>query len=135
MIVSLDPASPVPLFEQLRAQITRLIVSGEMAPGTRLPAIRHLAADLELARGTVAKVYETLARDGLVVSAGRAGTVVAPVHQHARALAPDELAQAAQGVALIARQLGLSIDDAQRAIRAALEAISDPLTATSAAST
>lgn len=121
MIVSLDPSSPVPLFEQLRAQITRLIVSGEMPPGTQLPAIRYLAADLGLARGTVAKVYETLARDGLVTSATRAGTVVAPLKEHARGLQPDELTRAAQHVALIARQLGLSPDDAQAAIRAAFE--------------
>jgi len=122
MIVSLDPASPVPLFEQLRAQITRLIVSGEMPPGTQLPAIRYLAADLGLARGTVAKVYETLARDGLVTSATRAGTVVAPVKEHARSISPDDLTRAAQHVALIARQLGLSPDDAQAAIRAAFDA-------------
>jgi len=122
MIVSLDPASPVPLFEQLRAQITRLIVSGQMPPGTQLPAIRYLANDLGLARGTIAKVYETLARDGLVISAGRAGTVVAPTTEHARGIAPDELTRAAHQVALIARQLGLSADDAQAAIRAAFAA-------------
>jgi len=120
MIVSLDPASPVPLFEQLRAQITRLIVSGEMAPGTQLPAIRYLATDLGLARGTVAKVYETLARDGLVTSSGRAGTVVAPAGQHARALAPDDLTRAAEHVALIARQMGLPPEAALAAVRAAL---------------
>jgi len=120
MIVSLDPASPVPLFEQLRAQITRLIVSGEMRPGTQLPAIRYLATDLGLARGTVAKVYETLARDGLVISSGRSGTVVAPTPQHARALEPDDLTRAAQHVALIARQMGLPTEAAMQAIRIAL---------------
>jgi len=120
MIVRIDPDSPVPLGEQLRDQITRLIVSGELTPGTQLPAIRHLATDLGLARGTVATVYERLARDGLVASSGRAGTVVTPVAQHARAVRPDDLAQAAQRVALIARQLGLTPDQAEAAIREAL---------------
>ena len=119
MIVSLDPASAMPLFEQLRDQITRLIISGELPVGTQLPAIRHLATDLGLARGTVAKVYETLARDGLVTSAGRAGTVVAPATEHARNVGRTDLAQAAERVALIARQLGLGPDEAHAAVRAA----------------
>ena len=62
MIVQVDSASPVPVFEQLRAQIERLIVSGQFAPGAKLPPIRHLAADLGLARGTVNKVHDALAR-------------------------------------------------------------------------
>jgi DNA-binding transcriptional regulator YhcF (GntR family) len=122
MIVRVDPDSPVPIFEQLRDQITRLIVSGQLVPGTRLPAIRHLATDLGLARGTVAKVYETLARDGLVTASGRAGTVVTPTQQHAHAVATSDLTRAAQQVALIARQLGLSPDQAEAAIRKALNA-------------
>lgn len=119
MIVSLDPASPMPLFEQLRAQITRLIVSGELPPGAQLPAIRYLATDLGLARGTVAKVYETLARDGLVTAAGRAGTVVTPASQHAPNTGQDDLRAAAQQMALIARQLGLSPEEAQAALQSA----------------
>ncbi len=44
MIVQVDPASPVPVFEQLRAQIERFIASGQLAVGSTLPPIRHLVA-------------------------------------------------------------------------------------------
>ncbi|GAA1434466.1 hypothetical protein GCM10009616_28980 [Microlunatus lacustris] len=119
MMVSVDPDSSVPVFEQLREQIERLIRAGQLRPGTHLPTIRHLATDLGLARGTVNKVYELLARDGWVRSAGRHGTVVQtpPV----QATATSDLAAAADRLALIARQLGLGDDDAQAALTRALD--------------
>lgn len=118
MIVHVDAASPVPVFEQLRAQIERLIVSGQLAAGTTLPPVRHLATDLGIARGTVNKVYEHLARAGLVRTAGRHGTVVLPVTQ-AR-VARSDLADAADALALVARQLGLDDAAAHAALASAL---------------
>ena len=108
MIVHVDPVSPVPVFEQLRGQIERLVVAGTLAPGTPLPTIRDLATDLGLARGTVARVYDTLARDGLIETQGRRGTfVIGPGRRR-----PDagELALAADAFAVVVRQLG--VDDA-----------------------
>ena len=122
MIVSLDPTSPMPLFEQLRGQIARLIISGQLPVGTQLPAIRYLATDLGLARGTVAKVYEALARDGLVVSAGRAGTVVTPATKRAP-VPKTELRQAAERIALVAHQLGLGSDEATAAVQEAFASL------------
>ena len=119
MIVHVDAASPVPVFEQLRAQIERLIVSGQLAAGATLPPIRHLATDLGIARGTVNKVYEQLARDGLVRTIGRHGTVVQPAARRS-ALDRSDLVDAADALALVVRQLGLADDAAHRALDAAL---------------
>jgi DNA-binding transcriptional regulator YhcF (GntR family) len=119
VIVRVDHASPVPIFEQLRSQIARLIVSGQLAAGTRLPAIRHLATDLGTAPGTVAKVYEALAREGLVVSARRHGTTVAelPRSDGAAAEASAAVEQAADALALIARQGNLDLETALGLVR------------------
>ena len=121
MIVSVDPASAVPVFEQLRSQIERLILAGQLEPGHQLPAIRHLAADLGLARGTVAKVYEALVRDGLVSASGRHGTVVAarpsPVRENH---VQQVLAEAADQLALLSRQLGVPPQEVHAALDAAL---------------
>lgn len=121
MIVQVDVDSPVPVFEQLRAQIERLIVSGQLAPGAKLPPIRHLATDLGLARGTVNKVYDALARAGLVATAGRHGTTVLPT-PHGSTTA-DDLAAAADRLALTARQLGLNAAATHAAVDAALAAL------------
>lgn len=119
MIVHVDAASPVPVFEQLRAQIERLIVSGQLAAGATLPPIRHLATDLGIARGTVNKVYEQLARDGLVRTAGRHGTVVQPPGRR-KGLDHSDLDDAADALALVVRQLALDEAAAHRALDSAL---------------
>lgn len=117
MIVHVDGTSPVPVFEQLRAQISRLIASGQLAAGAQLPPIRHLAHDLGLARGTVNKVYDALAHDGLVRTQGRHGTVVLDF-AGARSSSTD-LDAAADTLAVVARQLGLTTNEAHAAIDAA----------------
>jgi DNA-binding transcriptional regulator YhcF (GntR family) len=116
LIVRIDATSPVPVGEQLRAQIERLVVSGQLPAGARLPAIRHLAADLGLARGTVAKAYEQLARAGLVVSAGRAGTVAAASAGRADRAALDV---AAEQLVLVAKQMGARSVEAHQAVDSA----------------
>lgn len=117
-MVRVDPDSPVPVFEQLRTQVERLIVTGQLQPGSHLPPIRHLATDLGLARGTVNKVYELLARDGWVRSAGRHGTVVQTPPPDVTD--PQALPAAAEKLALVARQLGLDDDRAHAALTQAL---------------
>jgi DNA-binding transcriptional MocR family regulator len=50
---------------------------GALPPGTVLPPVRELAATLGVNRNTAVAAYRQLAQAGLVVSRGRAGTVVA----------------------------------------------------------
>lgn len=119
MIVHVDPSSAVPVFEQLRVQIERLIASGQLLPGSRLPAIRDLANDLGLARGTVNKVYDLLARDGLVATSGRRGTVV--LDPPPTTTTDTDLDHAADAVALVALQLGRDRAAAQAALEAAFD--------------
>jgi DNA-binding transcriptional regulator YhcF (GntR family) len=75
--ISINLSSPVPPFEQIRAQIASLITVGTLAPGTRLPTVRSLASDLGLAAGTVARAYKELELAGLIETRRRNGTVVA----------------------------------------------------------
>ena len=119
MIVHIDTQSALPVFEQLRSQIERLIASGQLRPGMKLPPIRQLSIDLGLARGTVNKVYDALARDGLVETAGRHGTIVLD-RRHAAATS-DDLDAAADTLAVVTRQLGFDDAAARRALDAALK--------------
>jgi GntR family transcriptional regulator len=121
MIVHVDTRSPVPVFEQLRSQIERLIASGQLRPGSKLPPIRDLATDLGLARGTVNKVYDALAREGLIETAGRHGTIV--LDGSKVTTAASDLSAAADTLALVVRQLGLDDDAAHRALERALRRI------------
>jgi DNA-binding transcriptional regulator YhcF (GntR family) len=77
VIISVDARSPVPLFEQVRAQIATAIESGQVLPGQRLPTVRQLAADLRIAVNTAARAYQELEAAGLVRTGGRTGTFAA----------------------------------------------------------
>ncbi|NNU27743.1 GntR family transcriptional regulator [Isoptericola sediminis] len=76
--VVVDLGSPVPAYEQIRAQVAAAVAVGTLRPGDRLPASRALAHDLGIAVGTVQRAYRELEGDGVVVSRRRTGTVVTP---------------------------------------------------------
>lgn len=97
MSVTLDPASPVPLYAQLTDALRSTIQSGALAPGVRLPATRVLARDLGVSRNTVVAMTEQLVSEGMLVSRVGDGTYVAtpvdgrpalPACQDAHAVAP-----------------------------------------------
>ena len=64
--ISVDLDSATPPYEQIRAQVSSLIALGTLAPGSRLPTVRSLAADLGIAAGTVARAYRELEQSGLI---------------------------------------------------------------------
>lgn len=105
----LDGQADRPLFDQLRNQIIDAIRAGTLAPGTRLPTVRELAGELNLAVNTVARAYRELETAGIVETRGRFGTFVA------RADPADTAMAAAAGAFLdVARGLGLGKADALR---------------------
>lgn len=76
-ILTIDPASPVPPFEQLRSALLARMQEGALPSGSRLPTVRQLAADLGIAPGTVARAYKELEAAGAIETRGRGGTFVA----------------------------------------------------------
>ncbi len=61
----------------LESALREAVRSGRLAPGTRLPASRQLAADLGLSRNTVADAYGQLIAEGWLAARRGAGTWVA----------------------------------------------------------
>lgn len=120
--VTVDPDSPTPPYEQIRAQIAAMIEAGTLAAGTQLPTIRQLAADLGLAANTVARAYRELEAGGWVVSRVRHGTSVAPRPPLAEADVRRRLQDAAQAYAALARRFGIDPDEAAETVRSALQA-------------
>jgi DNA-binding transcriptional regulator YhcF (GntR family) len=113
VIIAVDISSGVPPYEQIRDQVSRMIASGVLSPGARLPTIQQLANDLQLAPGTVARGYKELERDGLVVSRRRRGTSVAehPERAPAREIRA-EVDAAIERFVLQVRQLGAEPSEA-----------------------
>lgn len=74
----IDPRADIPIFAQLRQQITWLAASGRLKPGDRLPPIRELADQLGVHMHTVRQAYHALEADGLVETRRRRGTRLMP---------------------------------------------------------
>jgi GntR family transcriptional regulator/MocR family aminotransferase len=62
--------------DSLMEALRQAIRSGRLAPGTRLPSSRTLAADLGVARNTVARAYSGLVAEGWLTSQHGSGTAV-----------------------------------------------------------
>jgi 2-aminoadipate transaminase len=63
---NLDPSSEVPLYRQLGLYFRRLMESGDLQRGARLPSSRELASKLGLNRTTISAAYEVLESEGLI---------------------------------------------------------------------
>lgn len=62
---------------EIADSVRGLVERGRLAPGEVLPPVRALAEQLGVNRNTAVAAYRALARSGVVVSQGRAGTRVA----------------------------------------------------------
>ncbi|MBO9577690.1 MAG: PLP-dependent aminotransferase family protein [Microbacteriaceae bacterium] len=65
-----------PAYRALADRIRLLVLDGVVAPGTRLPAERELAAELGVSRTTIAAAYADLRDDGSIESVRGSGSVV-----------------------------------------------------------
>jgi DNA-binding transcriptional regulator YhcF (GntR family) len=108
--LTLDAASAVPPYEQLRSRVAAGVHDGSLPAGARLPTVRRLAEDLGLAVNTVAKAYRALETDGVVETRGRAGTFVSSAVLSAP---PADVAALAGELAAQARRQGLSLEEAR----------------------
>jgi GntR family transcriptional regulator len=127
----MDPAFDValergsgPLHVAIAEQIAAAITSGRLAPGTRLPPERHLAASLNVSRMTVRQALGELERDGLLRRVvGRAGgTFVCEPKVESRPAGTDGLSAELrrQGLAAGAELISAEVEPARRRTAAAL---------------
>ena len=77
MDIILNSASMIPIYEQLIRQIKAKIADGDLAPGTALPSVRVLAAELQISALTVKKAYDRLEAEHVIVTVHGKGSYVA----------------------------------------------------------
>lgn len=116
----------VPVYQQIVDQIREAVVAGRIAAGDRLPTVRQLATDLDVAPGTTARAYQELEQLGVVVTERARGTRVA--EPRPPQVSDPERAAALVGllrpVAVSASYLGASADELRRALEQALAGLS-----------
>jgi GntR family transcriptional regulator len=87
MDVNIDRSGPVPLHDQVAAQIRRAIAEGEAGPGERLPLAKDLAAVLGVNKNTVLRALHVLREEGLLEFRRGRGITVAGTPQRGAVVA------------------------------------------------
>jgi DNA-binding transcriptional MocR family regulator len=76
MQIPLDRQATKPIYLQIRDRVQRLIESGALKPGDRLPSVRELAREAQVNKLTVIEAYGVLEGDGLIHARQGAGYFV-----------------------------------------------------------
>ncbi len=123
--VRIDDASDQSITDQIVAQIQEAVATGRLSPGARLPPVRRLADQLDIAPGTVARAYGELERRGVVVTDGARGTRVAerPLSPKPAEERPKDLVGLLRPVAVAAYHLGATAEELRRALEEAMRDI------------
>ena len=66
-MIVLNTRDPKPIYEQITDNLRRLIASGGIAPGERLPSVRELATRLTINPNTIQRAYRQLEQEGYIV--------------------------------------------------------------------
>jgi GntR family transcriptional regulator len=118
-VFTLNPNSGIPIYRQLREQVRRMVLSGQLRPGAELPSVRELAAAHAVNPMTISKAYSLLELEGLLErNRGKPMTVAdrarAPLKTSAQI---RELQPQLEQLVLAARQLGVDEPELIRALR------------------
>jgi GntR family transcriptional regulator len=111
--LEINPASPVPLHEQVAAAVRRAIAEGEALPGERLPPARDLAAVLGVNANTILRALHALRDEGLLeFHRGRGVTVTGSAPER------NQLIDKARQLVDLGRKLGYPPEELAEIVRA-----------------
>lgn len=109
-MLQLNYRDPRPIYEQVKSEFRRLILSGALPRGEKLPSVRELAGSLAINPNTIQRAYRELDAEGYTVSiAGRGSFVadIAVISRQKRQQETDRFLQAAQSM----RKLGFTTQE------------------------
>jgi DNA-binding transcriptional regulator YhcF (GntR family) len=107
MLVEIDESSPIPLYLQIASSVRRTIAEGRVTAGTRLPATRDLAIELDVNVHTVQRAYGELRDEGLLQLRQGRGAIVTDGEVRGRARLHD----LSRALLAEAREQGLSMHE------------------------
>ena len=118
-MLSLDYRDARPIYEQVKDGLRRLMVTGAIREGEKLPSVRSMATALAINPNTIQRAYEVLEAEGYLCSVPGKGSFAAP-HTGVDGRRREELLQVFDQTAAELLFLGIS-GDALRARVGALE--------------
>ena len=89
MILKIDMAGGIPIYQQIRNQIVYGVATGLLEMGEQLPTVRQLAADIGVNPMTVSKAYGLLKDEGVILIDRRHGAKINELPVFNESLAAD----------------------------------------------
>ncbi len=97
-----------PLYLQIMEQIRHKVAVDDWPPGTEIPSIRQLAADLSVSVITVKRAYLELEREGVIATHQGRGSFVSHNRTTGASLWDQQLERALEEAARLGRVLNLA---------------------------
>ncbi len=116
MQLRLDFQEREPIYQQIVEQVKSMVASGALKPGSQLPTVREVAADLRINFNTAARAYRLLHEEGIISTQQGRGTYVleAPPPTEARRMKRERLQTMIRGWMEEAKRLGFSPEDVEK---------------------
>ena len=104
-----------PIYEQVKESFRKLILSGILPAGEKMPSVLELATKLTINPNTIQRAYRELEQEGYICSVPGKGSFVSDTADAAAAHRKELLARF-RSVAAELRELGFSAEELQRII-------------------
>ena len=117
-MISINYRDPRPIYEQIQSELRRLMLTGALPPGSRLPSVRELAGQLAINPNTIQRAYRELEADGYILSVAGKGSFVAKKNTE---LLREEQLKKIEGHLSEVRRLAAAISLSREDIREMLE--------------
>ena len=116
-MITLNYRDARPIYEQVRDGLRRLIVTGGLADGEKLPSVRALASQLAINPNTIQRAYNELEAEGYCVSMQGKGSFVSYTCDAQTTARQTELLQKFSALARELYELGVSESELQTLLK------------------
>ncbi len=115
MNIVISNQSGVPIYEQIKEQIKRAVLSGDLTENAPLPSLRQLARDLQVSLVTTTRAYSELELEGFVQTMPGKGVYVKKINDDfIREKYVKETEKALSAAVQSGKLAGLSVNDLHR---------------------
>ena len=80
-MITINTRDPRPIYLQIKEGLCRLILSGALQTGERLPSVRELAGQLAINPNTIQRAYREMELEGFIYSMTGKGSFVSPIQE------------------------------------------------------
>ena len=77
ILINLNYRDSRPIYAQIKDGLRKLIITGALSPGEKLPSVRELASELAINPNTIQRAYRELEGEGYINTAAGKGSFAA----------------------------------------------------------